>query len=400
VAAGLFSALRQIATITWVSLRTVPQRLGASLTAAVGVAGVVAVMVAVLSIAEGFRRTLETTGAPEGVLVLRGGSDTEMNSILGLEEVRIIADAPEIRRGSNGPLASAELFVVVDLPKRSTGTPANVPLRGVEPSAFEVREGIRIVEGRRFEPGRNELIVGVGAAHEFAGLEVGSTLAFGQVTWTVVGHFSAGGTIPESELWCDVRVLQPAYMRGNSFQAVYARLQSPEVFDDFRNALTADPRLDVRVIRERDYYAEQSDTLHTMITNLGVLVAVLMGIGAVFGAINTMYSAVASRSREIATLRALGFGGGPVVISVLVESLLLALAGGLVGALGSWAAFDGFRAATLNWDSFSQVTFAFAVTPALMIQGVVYALLLGVLGGLFPAVRAARLPVASALREL
>jgi putative ABC transport system permease protein len=323
-----------------------------------------------------------------------------MMSGLQREMTNIIAEKPGVARNAQGPVASAELYVVADIPKKSTGTDANVPLRGVQPAAFEVRKGLKIVQGRRFEPGRSEVIVGKAASQEFAGLDLGSKLHFGESEWTVVGIFTAGGSVAESEIWCDVGVLQPAYKRGTSFQAVYAKLQSPQAFDDFKDNLTRDPRLDVKVIREADYYAEQTRTINGIITGLGYLIAALMAVGAVFGAINTMYSAVATRTREIATLRALGFRGGPVVVSVLAESLLLALAGGLLGAAISYFGFNGYQTATMNWSSFSQVAFSFAVTPRLLVQGLVYSLLMGLIGGLFPAIRAARMPVATALREL
>jgi putative ABC transport system permease protein len=390
--------LRQAVAVTWMSLKGLSGRLGSAATAVLGVAGVVAVLVAVLSIAEGFRTTLEGSGSPDVALVLRGGSQTEMNSILGRDEVRIVQDAPGILRAEGGPAASAELFVIVDLDKRSTGTSANVPLRGVQDAAFRVRDRVEIVEGRRFTPGRNEVIVGSAAAGEFAGLDVGNTLRWGESEWTVVGRFDAGGTVSDSEIWCDVGVLQPAYRRGSSFQAVYARLESPAAFEAFAAALEADPRLDVAVERETDYYAEQSQGLTTFISVAGTLIAVLMAIGAVFGALNTMYNAVAARSGDIATLRALGFRSGPVVLSVLVESLALALVGGALGGTLAYLAFDGFRAATLNWTSFSQVAFAFRVTPELVVLGLAFALAIGFFGGLFPALRAARLPVATALR--
>jgi putative ABC transport system permease protein len=390
----------QIFIVTWTNLRTVHQRLGASVAAMVGVAGVVAVMVTVLSIAEGFRRTLATTGDDATVMVMRGGTDTEMNSALNVESTKIIADAPGIVRVDGRPLASAEIYVLVGRPMKGTGGDANVPMRGVQEAAFEVRPKVRIVEGRRFEPGRNEIIAGVGAAEAFEGLDVGSRLRLGNEDWTVVGHFEADGTLPESELWADVKVLGPTYMRFTTVQSVYARLESPESYTTFKDALTADPRLDVQVERESDYYAGQSEMLTTMVRVLGVFIAMLMGVGALFGAINTMYSAVSARAREIATLRALGFSGIPVALSVLMESLVLATAGGAVGAVAAFVVFNGYRAATLNWDTFSQVTFAFAVTPELMLQGVVYSLALGVVGGLFPALRAARQPVASALRQL
>jgi putative ABC transport system permease protein len=392
--------LMQIFIVTWTNLRTLHQRLGASLAAMAGVAGVVAVMVTVLSIAEGFRQTLANTGDDATVIVMRGGTDTEMNSALEIESAKIIADAPGILRRDGRPLASAEIYVLVDRPKKGTGGDANVPLRGVQEAAFEIRPKVRIVEGRRFEPGRNEIIAGIGAAGAFEGLEVGSRLRLGNEDWTVVGNFEAGGTLPESELWADVKVLGPTYMRFTTVQSVYARLESAEAYTAFKDALTSDPRLDVLVDRESDYYAGQSEMLTTMIRVLGMFVALLMGVGALFGAINTMYSAVSTRSREIATLRALGFSGIPVALSVLSESLVLAAGGGAVGAACAFVTFNGFRAATLNWDTFSQVTFAFAVTPELMLQGVVYSLILGLIGGLFPALRAARRPVASALRQL
>jgi putative ABC transport system permease protein len=391
--------LSQLAAVTALNLRSIPQRLGSSVVAVVGIAGVVIVFVAVLSIAEGFRAALTDAGSPDNVIVLRGAADTEMTSGLSGEQARLIGEAPGIRRGPNGPLASPELFVIVAIPKRSTGTDANVPFRGVLPAAFDVHERVRIVEGRRFEPGRNEVIVGRSAARQFA-IDLGQSVRWGENTWQVVGLFEAEGTVAESEIWTDARVLQPAYRRGNSFQSVYAKLDSPGAFERFKDALTTDPRLSVGVTWERDYYAEQSRVIHTIIRSIGFGVALLMGIGAIFGAINTMYTAVASRTREIATLRALGFGALAVVASVLSEALLLSAAGGLVGGAAAYAAFNGYQTATMNWQSFSQVAFAFAVTPALLVQGLVYALVMGLLGGLFPAFRAARLPIVVALREL
>ena len=392
--------LAQVVTMIALTLRTVPQRAGSSLVAVTGVAGVVVVFVAVLSIAEGFRAALAGAGSPDTAIVMRGGSDTELSSGLPLESTRVIKDAPGVRRSAEGVVASAELFVVVDVPKRSTGTPANVPLRGVEPAAFGVRDEVRIVEGRTFRPGTNEIIVGRSAAAQFAGIDLGSTQRWGESAWEVVGIFEAGGTIAESEIWCDARVLQPAYRRGDSFQSVYARLESPDAFDAFKDALTTDPRLDVMVEREEDYYIGQTEAVTAIITGIATVIAFLMGIGAVFGAINTMYTAVASRTREIATLRALGFSSGPVVVSVMAESVALAIVGGGLGGLIAWAGFNGYQTATLNWQTFSQVAFAFRVTPALLVQGIAWAVVMGFLGGLFPAVRAARLPVATALREL
>ena len=376
--------LTRMIALTTLSLRTLPQRAGASAVAVVGVAGVVLVFVAVLSIAEGFRGALAGAGSPDTAIIMRGGSDSELSSALPLADTRIIKDAAGVRRAAGGPVASAELFVVVDVPKRSTGTVANVPLRGVEPAAFSVREEVRLVEGRIFRPGTNEIIVGRMATSQFVGLELGSIQRWGESTWEVVGIFEADGTLAESEIWCDARVLQPAYRRGDSFQSVLARLESPDVFDRFRDALTTDPRLDVLVEREDVYYRGQSDLVHALITGLGTVIAVLMGIGAVFGAINTMYSAVASRTREIATLRALGFSSVSVVVSVLIESALLSLIGGMLGGAIAYAAFHGYQTATLNWQTFSQVSFAFDVTPALLVQGGLYALVMGFVGGGLP----------------
>jgi putative ABC transport system permease protein len=392
--------LSQVISITRLTLQTIVERKGASAAAAFGIAGVVAVLVGVLSIAQGFRQALVVSGSPDNAIVLRSGSDTEMMSILTRDDVRVIQDAPGVARGKSGALASPELFAVINLPKRSTGTDANVPLRGVSASAFAIRDGTRIIEGRRFEPGRNEIVVGIGAQREFSGLDLGASIRVGQNEWLVVGVFSSNGGIAESEIWTDAPVLQSAYQRGTTFQSVAVKLSSPDAFQNFKDALTTDPRVSVKVVRQTDYYAEQSTVIYNLITGLGTLIASLMAIGAIFGALNTMYSAVAARTREIATLRALGFGSGPVVVSVLIESLLLALGGGVIGAAVAYFAFDGFQAATMNWQSFSQVAFAFKVTPSLLIRGVLYAGLIGFIGGAFPAIRAARLPVARALREL
>ena len=397
---GLINWLSQIAAVTRFSLRTIPERLGSAATAVFGIAGVVAVFVGVLSIAQGIRQTMVTAVAPDSAIVLRSGADSEMMSGLGREATRIISEAPGVARDADGPLSSAELFVILNIPKRDTGTDANVPLRGVERAAPRVRDDFRIVEGRMFEWGRNEVIAGRAAAGEFAGLDIGQALDVGREQWEVVGIFATNGDLSESEIWTDARVLQPAYRRGDSFQSARVRLTSAGSFQEFKDALTSDPRLDVQVVRQDEFFAEQSTVVIGLITGLGTLIAALMGLGAIFGALNTMYTAVAERTREIATLRALGFRSGPVIASVLFEALILALAGGLIGGGLAYVAFDGFRAATMNWQSFSQVGFAFAVTPGLLIQGAFYSALIGLIGGLFPAIRAARLPVATALREL
>jgi putative ABC transport system permease protein len=393
--------LSQIFAVTGVNIRSIPARVGSSTVAAVGIAGVVLVFVAVLSIAEGVSATMKASGDPNVALILRAGSDTEMTSGLGGDQVRIIQDAPGVQRDESGaPMTSPELFVVVDHPLKRSGSPANVPLRGVTPEAFRVHSRLRIVEGRNFEFGRNEIIAGRAATHNFVGLTPGTTLKWGESTWTLVGIFEDGGSVTESELWCDVKVLQPAYRRGNSYQSVYARLASPDSFQQLKDSLTSNPQLTVAAMRAPDYYGTQTEILQKIIRTIGGVIAILMGVGAVFGAVITMYTAVASRTREIATLRALGFGGFAVVVSVLTEAALLSIVGGLVGGLIAWAAFDGYETATMNFQSFSQIAFAFAVTPKLLVTALFYALAMGLIGGLFPAIRAARLPVVTALREL
>ena len=397
---SLINWISQILAISAFNLRTIPERKGASASAVVGIAGVVAVFVGVLSIAEGFRKAMTASGSPDTAIVLRSGANTEMTSGFSREETRLIADAPGLARSADGALASAELFVIINLPKRSTGTDANVPLRGLDRTAFDVRKELKVVQGRRFERGRNEVIVGAGAAREFAGLDIGKKIRVGRNEWEVVGIFVANGGISESEVWADATVLQSAYQRGASWQSVYAKLASPGTYQEFKDALTTNPRLNVKVVRQTDYYAEQSTQMTRMIETIGYAIAALMGLGAVFGALNTMYSAVSARTREIATLRALGFGAGPVVCSLMIESLALALAGGVFGAATAYVAFDGFTAATMNWQSFSQVAFAFAVTPKLLLQAILCSTLIGLIGGLFPAIRAARLPISAGLREV
>jgi putative ABC transport system permease protein len=331
---------------------------------------------------------------------MRSGADSEMTSGLDGPEVDIIKQAPGMRRSDQGALASAELYVIIDLPKKSTGTPANVPMRGVEAAALLVREETSIVEGRQLQFGTNEVMVGRGATGQFAGLALGDTITSGQNSWSVVGIFEADGGVAETEIWCDARVLQGAYRRGNSFQTVLVRLDATDTFDTFRDWLTSNPQLNVQVRRETEYYAQQSRALSGLIRGVGFGIAALMGIGAVFGAILTMYTAVSTRSREIATLRALGFNTTSVVVSVLVESLTLAAIGGVLGGGAAYLGFNGYQTSTMNFQTFSQVAFAFAVTPQLLALGLLYALVMGLVGGLLPAVRAARLPIPAALREL
>jgi putative ABC transport system permease protein len=392
--------LSQVFAVTAVTVRSIPQRLGSSVVAIIGIGGVVIVFTAVLSIADGFQAAMKGTGDPQTVIVLRSGSDTEMTSGFSGEEARLVSEAPGIEQGPEGPHASPELFVIVGHPLKRSGTDANVPLRGLTPIALKVRPQVKIVEGRMFTPGTSEIIVGRSASRQFLGLSIGTSVRWGESTWQVVGIFDAGGSVAESEIWCDAKVLQPAYRRGNSYQSVYARLQSVDSFQSFKDSLTTNPRLSVTVIREPDYYAQQSQVLQMIIRSIGFGIAGLMGLGAIFGAINTMYSAVSNRTREIATLRALGFGSSPVVVSVMVEALLLSLVGGLTGGLLAWAAFDGYQTATMNFQSFSQVAFAFKVSASLLARGLFFALVMGLLGGLFPAIRAARMPVVTALRQL
>jgi len=391
--------LSQIVSVTWFGLCTIPQRRGSAVAAAFGIAGVVAVFVGVLSIAQGFRSAVTSTGRDDIAIVLRDGAPNEMSSGIGRDEARIIKDAPGVARENDGAVASAELFVIINIPKRSTGTDANVPFRGIEPAASTVRGNVKMIEGRMFERGRNEVIAGVNAAREFAGLEVGKTLKLGKTEWNVVGIFSAGGGVGESEMWADTTVLQAAYQRGDSYQSVYAKLVSPDKFQEFKDALTTNPQIKVKVVRQSEFYAEQSTATTDFISGIGTVIALMMALGALLGALNTMYNAVSSRGREIATLRALGFGAAPVVCSVLIESLALALAGGIGGGLGAYLAFDGYGAATMNFQTWSQIAFAFAVTPKLLLTAIGLAATIGLLGGLFPAIRAARLPIAAGLRE-
>lgn len=393
------SAINQTWAVTTMNLRAMTQRMGTAAVSVVGIAGVVMIFVAVLSIGEGFRRTLELAGSDQVAIVLRGGTTSELSSSFSQEQVQIIKQASGIARRDAVPIVSAELFVTVDQPRRSTGTFANAPLRGIEPAAVFTHPHFKLVSGRMFATGHNEIIVGRAVQRSLAGIDSGATLKWGNNRWVVVGVFEDDGSVAESELWTDAQVLQGAYDRGSSFQSVRAWLESPATFTAFKDQLTTDPRLNVNVLTEKQFYAEQSSGITTIIRTAGGVLALLMGIGAVFGALNTMYSAVVTRTSEIATLRALGFGALPVVVSVLVESALLGLIGGVLGAAIAYLLCNGYQASTLNYASFSQVSFAFSVGPRLLLTGIVYALLLGFVGGLFPAVRAARMPVIQGLRE-
>ena len=394
------NTIKQIIAVTLLNLRNLPQRIGSSTVAVVGVGAVVLVFAAVLSMATGLERTMLSAGSDDTAVIMRSGSTSELNSGLSNDQTLIIANAPGVLRDGDNPIISAELYVVTDVKKRSSQTDANVPFRGVQAGAFAVRKNVSISDGRMFEPGKNEIVVGRAAQSEFVGLDVGETIRFGQTEWTVVGTFDAGGSVSESELWTDVRVLQAAYRRGNSFQSVRVRLESPESIEVLRQTLEDDPRIDPDVLTEREYYSTQSEGLVKFIKLIGYPLTILMAIGAIFGALNSMYSSVSVRGKEIATLRALGFGPTAILVSTVVESVFLALAGGVLGGLLAFLVFNGFQVSTLNGPSFSQVVFDFAVTPELLIQGMKAALIIGVVGGFFPAIRAARLPVALALREL
>lgn len=392
--------LQRILAMTLLNIRNLPKRIGSSVVAVIGVAAVVLVFAAVLSMAKGFERTMISAGSEDTAIIMRSGSTSELNSGLSNEQTLIIADAPGVLKDGDTSVMSAELYVVVDVRKRTTNTDANVPFRGVQPGAFDVRKDVRLVEGRMFERGKNEIIVGRSAQQEFLGLETGSTIRFGQSVWGVVGTFEAGGSVSESELWTDVRVLQGAYRRGNSFQSVRVKLQETDSLEELEAALEADPRIDPAVMTEKEYYSGQAEPMSQFIKLIGYPLTILMAIGAVFGALNSMYTSVSVRGKEIATLRALGFGPISVLISTMVESTLLALVGGLLGGGVAFLVFNGFQVSTLNGPSFSQVVFDFAVTGDLLVDGLYVALIIGAFGGLFPAIRAARLPVAQALREL
>lgn len=391
--------LRQIFAVTWLNLRNLPQRAGSSVVAVIGVASVVLVFAAVLSMAKGFERTLISAGSDDTAIIMRSGSTSELNSGLSNDQALIIANSPGVLKDGDTAVMSAELYVIVDLKKKSSKTDANVPFRGVQPGAFAVRNGVTLVEGRMFETGKNEIIVGRAAQQEFEGLNTGSTMRFGQTEWRVVGAFEANGGVSESELWTDVITLQNAYRRGNSFQSVRVRLQSTGSLQELRDSLEADPRIDPDVMSEKEYYSSQAAPLTRFIKLIGYPLTILMSIGAIFGALNSMYSSVSVRGKEIATLRALGFGPISILFSTMIESTLLALVGGVLGGILAYLVFNGFQVSTLG-ASFSQVVFDFAVTPDLLVDGLYAALIIGAFGGLFPAIRAARLPVAQALREL
>ena len=390
---------RQIWSVTQIGLATIPQRLGSSSVVVVGIAGVVAVLVALLAMAQGFQETLKQTGTDDTAIVMRAGAQTELNSVIDHDTATLVTQSPQVLHDTDGqPIASPELVVVASVPKKSTGLDANVEVRGVGERAWALRPKVQITAGRKFKPGLRELIAGKDARKQFKNVEPGSTLKLNGQLWNIVGAFDSNDS-HNSELWGDTDIVGSAYRRGSSTTSVTVRLTSAAAFDAFNAGLQADRRVQVDAFTTRDYYSRQSETITTVIRVVGTTVAVIMAIGAIFGALNTMYAAVAARTREIATLRALGFRGTPVVISVMGETLVLALLGGILGAALAWAVFHNYTASTLG-SNFSQVVFAFSVSPALLWSGLKWALMIGLIGGLSPALRAARQPVTTGLREL
>jgi len=383
------------------NVRSVSARWTSTIVAVLGIAGTVGVFVAMLSLARGFKATLVASGSAGNVLALRAGSPTEMMGGITLDSVKNIQDKPGVARDAKGaPLVTQEVVGVMPFPLVSTGTDANVQVRGVSPNVLDIRTFVKVDQGRMFKPGLSELVVGKNAATTYKGLKLNNTVDFGGGHWTVVGIFDAGGSAFDSEVWCDSKILNEVLKRpDNIFQSATIHLTSPSAFQEFKDAVTKDPQLNLDVTTEVDYYAKQSTTMTTLIKVLGGLVAAIMAIGAIFGALNTMYSAVAERGREIATMRAVGFGGGSVVFSFLIEALLISIVGGVLGCLAVLP-LNGYTTQTLNFQTFSSLAFAFKITFDLLVWGVVFAAVMGVLGGLPPAIRAASRPVASTLRAL
>jgi len=383
------------------NFRSIRARWTSTIVAILGIAGTVGVFVAMLSLARGFKATLVASGSPGNALVMRAGSSSEMMGGITLDSIKVLQDAPGIARDASGtPIITQDVVGVIPVPLISTGTDANVQVRGVSPNVLEVRKFVKIVQGRMFQAGLNELVVGKNATKTYQGLTVGNKIDFAGGHWQVVGVFDAGGSAFDSEVWCDSQIFNQVLKRpANIFQSATVHLASPATFQEFKDSVTKDPRMNVDVWREIDYYAKQSTTMTRLITVLGGLVAVIMAIGAIFGALNTMYSAVAERGREIATMRALGFSTWNVILSFLFEALLISFLGGIIGCLAVLP-LNGLTTSTMNFQTFSNVAFAFKITLDLLVMGVLFALVMGVLGGLLPAIRAAIQPVSVALREL
>ncbi len=400
ILAGLLAPFLGSVPISY-NLRSLRARWTSAIVAVLGIAGTVGVFVAMLSLARGFRATLVASGSADNALVMRAGSTSEMMGGITLDSIRVAQDKPGVARDAAGqPLVTQEVVGIIPIPLISTGTDANVQVRGVSPNVLAIRKFVKIVEGRMFTPGLDEIVVGKNAAKTYQGLTTGQTLNFGGVHWRVVGVFDAGGSSFDSEIWCDARILNEVLKRpANIFQSATIHLTSPAAFREFKDAVTSDPQLNLEVEREVDYYAKQSATMTRLIEILGGLVAAIMAVGAIFGALNTMYSAVAERGREIATMRALGFSSWNVILSFLFEALAISFLGGLIGCVAVLP-LNGWTTSTLNFQTFSSIAFAFKITFGLLVMGVFFALVMGVLGGLLPALRAARRPVAVSLREL
>jgi putative ABC transport system permease protein len=382
------------------NIRSAMQRWTSSLVAIIGIAGTVAVFIAMLALARGFKATLVSSGLPQNAIVQQSGADSEMTSVIAIDALRVVEDAPQVARRGTEPLVSAEVVVIANLPLRGGTGDANVQMRGVSERVLAVRDNVRVTHGRFLRPGLSEIVVGTNAARAYAGLDLGASVRIGAGTWHVVGIFDANGSAFDSEIWADATVVNGAYQRPPGvFQSVTTRLRSADDFPAFKAMLERDPRARLQAVREADYYEAQSHTVTTLITVLGGLVAVVMGLGAVLGALNTMYSAVAERSREIAVLRALGFGGGSVVMAFVVESMWIALIGGVLGCLLALPV-NGITTGTMNWQTFSHLAFAFRITPDLLGLGLAFAVLMGLVGGVPPAIRAARANVSRTLRSL
>ncbi len=391
------NTFKQIGAIGAMNLRSIPQRLGTSSVIVIGIAGVVAVLLSVMAMAVGIMGTISSTGREDRAVITRAGSNSELASSITRDAVLTISNAPGIKRGTDGkPLISPETITLMDA-TTDDGSWANVVVRGVGPATMEMRPEMKIVEGRTFRPAVHELIVGRKVPRQFPGLAVGKRIEFANSSWEVVGMFESGGDSHESEILGDSETVVSAARRG-TFQPVHVMLDSPQRFEEFKTSLTTNPTLEVDVKRESEYFKEQSAPIGRTLSIIAYVVGGIMAVGALFGALNTMYSAVSQRTREIATLRALGFGPGAVVISVFAEAVLLALIGAIIGSILAWLFFDGNVVSTSASGGISQLMFALTVTPALVVLGIVWACAIGLLGGLFPAIRAARLPVATALR--
>src|SRR4029077_6190766 len=393
------SLLLQVAAGTMINIKSIPRRFWLSLSTVISIALVVVVLLAFLAMANGFKRTLSGTGSEDIAVVLRGGSRSEINSVVLRDQVRLVEEAPGVARGPDGkPLVSPELYLTIDGIKRSSGTKANLPLRGIGPEGAAIRKDIKLIEGRMFNPGSNELVVGKAILSQFQGFERGSTVVSGSTRWTVVGIFDADGSVFDSEIWADLAVVQSLFKRLNAFQTVRLRLESPAAITALKSYVENDPRLKLDAKSEAAYYADQSSFTSDLIQKLGWPLAIAMALGALAGALNTMYSSVAARASEIATLRAIGFGGFSAFVGTIVESLILAAIGGLIGALVTFVFFDGLTTSTLG-ASFTQVVFSFKLSPMLIVQGVLLALVVGAIGGLFPPRRAPRMPIVAGLSE-